>query len=63
MEIIAAIFLIITIIAIGGLLVFVALLFAGFIATAINEAHAWEEWRQERPDDRKGKENQDNAKL
>lgn len=27
----------------------------GIISQAINQAHAWEEWRQERQDDRKGK--------
>ena len=36
-----------------------ALLFAaatiGIIEQALNEVHAWEEWRQERPDDKKRK--------
>lgn len=37
------------------LLVILAAATVGIIAQALNQAHGWEEWRQERQDDRKGK--------
>lgn len=37
------------------LLVILADAIIGIITQAINQAHAWEEWYQERQDDRKGK--------
>lgn len=37
------------------LLVILAAAIIGIITQAINQAHAWEEWYQERQDDRKGK--------
>ena len=41
----------------GGALIvgILAATITGIITPAINQAHAWEEWRQERQDDRKGK--------
>lgn len=37
------------------LLVVFAAATIGIIEQALNEVHAWEEWRQERPDDKKRK--------
>lgn len=48
----------ITLALLGGamLLVILAAVTVGIIAQALNQAHAWEEWQQERPEDKKGKE-------
>ena len=58
---IAAIIIMATIAA--WLIVVAGLFILGVIAAAITTAHEWEEWSQERPDDRKGKENRDNAEF
>lgn len=48
----------ITLALLGGamLLVILAAATVGIIAQTLNQAHAWEEWQQERPEDEKGKE-------
>ena len=38
-----------------ALLVILAAATVGIIAEALNQAHAWEEWQQERPEDGEGK--------
>ena len=47
----------ITLVLLGGamLLVILAAATVGIITQALNQAHAWEEWQQERPEDRKRK--------
>lgn len=47
----------ITLALLGGamLLVILAAATVGIIAQELNQAHAWEEWQQERPEDGEGK--------
>lgn len=47
----------ITLALLGGamLLVILAAVTVGIIAKALNQAHTWEEWQQERPEDGEGK--------
>lgn len=47
----------ITLALLGGAMLLVILVAAtvGIIAQALNQAHAWKEWQQERPEDGEGK--------
>ena len=50
-----AVFLIVSMLGLCFLLVILGSVIIGIVEQVINQAHAWEEWRHERQDDRKGK--------